>query len=123
MSGTKLLLDTNIALYFLGGDPVLANLLDQREIYISAITEMEMLGYPGITEKESERIRDFLNDCQLVEINAAVREKAIEIRREHNLKLPDAIIAATAFHLNLPLVSADGDFSRIDDLNFVHYTL
>lgn len=123
MSGTKLLVDTNIALYFLGGDPVLANLLDQREIYISAITEMELLGYPGITEKESERIRDFLNDCQLVEINAAVREKAIEIRRVHNLKLPDAIIAATAFHLNLPLVSADGDFSRIGDLNFVHYTL
>ncbi|MBK7940107.1 MAG: type II toxin-antitoxin system VapC family toxin [Lewinellaceae bacterium] len=115
MNGTKLLLDTNIALYFLGGDPVLANLLDQREIYISAITEMEMLGYPGITEAESERIRDFLNDCQLVEINAAVREKAIEIRRVHNLKLPDAIIAATAFHLNLPLVSADGDFSRIGD--------
>lgn len=82
-----------------------------------------MLGYPGITEQEAERIHSFLNDCQLVEINAGVREKAIEIRRQHNLKLPDAIIAATALHLNLPLISADSIFSRIGELNFVHYAL
>ena len=46
MSGTKLLLDTNIVLYYLGGDTVLASLLDQREVFHSLITEMEMLGYP-----------------------------------------------------------------------------
>ncbi|MBV6441371.1 MAG: type II toxin-antitoxin system VapC family toxin [Haliscomenobacteraceae bacterium CHB4] len=123
MNGTKLLVDTNIALYFLGGDPVLSSLLDQREIYVSAITEMELLGYPGITQTEAERIHNFLNDCQLVEINADVRKKAIEIRRLHNLKLPDAIIAATALHLNLPLISADDIFSRIGELNFVFYAL
>ncbi|MFN8300937.1 MAG: type II toxin-antitoxin system VapC family toxin [Saprospiraceae bacterium] len=123
MNGTKLLLDTNIALYLLGGDRVLAAMLDQQEVYISAITEMELLGYPGITPQEQERIKSFLNDCLLIDINADIKEKAIAIRQRHNLKLPDAIIAATALHLNLALLSADGVFSRIDELNFVHYTL
>ncbi|MFN4256523.1 MAG: hypothetical protein ACK4Q5_16090 [Saprospiraceae bacterium] len=53
MSGNKLLLDMNIALYLLGGDEVLATLLDQREVFVSVISEMEMLGYPGISLSET----------------------------------------------------------------------
>lgn len=63
MSGNKLLLDTNIALYLLGGDEVMATLLDQREVFVSVISEMEMLGYPGISLSETYRIKDFLKDC------------------------------------------------------------
>ncbi len=123
MNGTKLLLDTNIALYFLGGDTVLATLLDQREVFLSVITEMEMLGYPGISEQEIEQIKGFLQDCQVIDLSPAIKEKAIELRRTYGLKLPDAIIAATAVDLNLPLISADGIFSRITELDFVYYTL
>lgn len=123
MSGNKLLLDTNIALYLLGGDEVLATLLDQREVFVSVISEMEMLGYPGISLSETYRIKDFLKDCQIVELVPSVKELAIEIRKAHGLKLPDAIIAASALHLNLPLVSADKVFNRIDDLNFVLYEI
>ncbi len=59
MNGTKILLDTNIALYFLGGDTTLAAVIDQKEVYISVISEMEMLGYPNITQIETERIKAF----------------------------------------------------------------
>lgn len=123
MSGNKLLLDTNIALYLLGGDDVLATLLDQREVFVSVISEMEMLGYPSISLGETYRIKDFLKDCQIVELLPAVKELAIEIKKAHNLKLPDAIIAASALHLNLPLISADKVFNRIEDLNFVLYEI
>ncbi len=123
MNGTKLLLDTNIALYFLGGDKILADLLDQREIYLSVITEMEMLGYPSISEAEKKRIKTFMLDCKVIDLNPAIKEHAIELRRQYNLKLPDAIIAATALDLYIPLVSADNIFTRISEINFVYYTL
>lgn len=123
MNGTKLLLDTNIALYFLGGDKILADLLDQREIYLSVITEMEMLGYPSISEVEKKRIKTFMLDCKVIDLNPAIKDLAIELRRQYNLKLPDAIIAATALDLYIPLVSADSVFTRISEINFVYYTL
>lgn len=124
MNGTKLLVDTNIALYFLGGDTVLETLLDQREIFLSIITEMELLAYPNITEAEVAKIKAFIADCQVIEIGQDIKEKAIELRRQYNLKLPDAIIAATAIQHNLPLISADSVFLRLEEvMNFVHYTL
>ena len=122
MNGAKLFLDTNIALYFLGGDTVLATLLDNREISLSVISEMEMLGYPGISEADIQKIKAFIADCQVYDLNAPIKERAIELRRTYNLKLPDAIIASTALELNLPLVSADGIFGRVTELNFVHYS-
>lgn len=121
MSGIKLLIDTNIALYLLGGDQIVASMLEQREIYISSISEMELLGFPGISIQEQESIRNFLSDCILIDMNTDIKERAIDIRQHYNLKLPDAIIAATALHLNLALISADNIFSRIEQLNFVHY--
>ena len=123
MSGTKFLLDTNIALYLLGGDQILAALLDQKEISLSVISEMELLGYPGITSTETARIKGFLSDCQIVDLNIFIKELAIEIRKSYQLKLPDAIIAATALHLNIPLISSDSAFKRLTDMNFVYYEL
>lgn len=41
---------------------------------------------------------------------------AAKLRREHGLKLADAIIAATAIHLDIPLLTADSGFNRLDKL-------
>jgi len=123
MNGGKLLLDTNIALYLLGGDEVLATVLDGKELYLSVISEMELLGYPGITPHETAKIRDFLQEIEVVELTPPVKERTIELRQLYNLKLPDAIIAATAIQQNLPLISSDGVFTRITELHFVHYEL
>ena len=101
----------------------MGTLLDQREVYLSVITEMEMLGYPGITDSEIKQIKQFIVDCQVFDISPTIKERTIELRRKHNLKLPDAIIAATAMEHNLPLISADGIFARIEDINFVHYSM
>ena len=121
MSGSKLLLDTNIALYLLGGDEVLATVLDGKELYLSVISEMELLGYPSITVSESTKIKDFLREIEVIELTLSVKERTIELRQLYNLKLPDAIIAATAMQQNLPLISSDGIFTRITELHFVHY--
>ena len=51
MSGTKLLLDTNIILYYLSGDEKLGPLLEDSNLYISIITEIELMGYSGFKKK------------------------------------------------------------------------
>lgn len=123
MNGTKILLDTNIALYFLGGDATLATVLDQKEVFISVISEMEMLGYPNITQTEISTIKQFFQDCTIIELTITIKEKAIDLKQIYNIKLPDAIIAASAIILNIPLISADTVFRRITDLHFIEYTL
>ena len=60
MSGTRLFLDTNIILYVLDGDETLSKFLDGRQLYISFITELELLGYQGLTKSERKVIKEFV---------------------------------------------------------------
>ncbi len=122
MSGNKLLLDTNIALYLMGGDQTIAAILDEKEIYVSVISEMELLAYPGISNAETLKIKAFLKDCQIIELTNDIKESTINLRKQYGLKLPDAIVAACALHYNIPLITSDKDFQRLNDiLNLVLY--
>ena len=121
MSGNKLFLDTNIILYLLNGDQTLAELLDQKQFYISVITELELLGYKGITEKEQEVIESFVAQCKVITINNAIKKETIRIRKTYNTKLPDSIIIATALYLDLPLITADVEFKKVEELTLIQY--
>jgi predicted nucleic acid-binding protein len=121
MSGSKFLLDTNAVLYILGGDKALAELLDKEQLYISIITEMELLSYKNITVKERQQIKSFLSDFIIINISEAIKERAIEIKKSSHLKLPDSIIAATAMELNIALVTSDRQFKTLTDLNLLYY--
>ena len=90
----KRLLDTNTALYLLGGR--LAEPLPAGEYFISVITEIELLSYPSLEARHERQIQGFLNEVVIVDLNSEVKQVAIKLRRAHRLKLPDAIIAATA---------------------------
>ena len=48
-----------------------------------------------------------LNDCYIFDLDVLIKQKAIEIRQQHKIKLPDAIVAATAIQKGLSLVTAD----------------
>ena len=75
MSGNKLFLDTNIILYLLNGDYTLSELLNEKQLYISVITEFELLGYKGITVEEENVIIDFINQCKVININTSIKRK------------------------------------------------
>jgi len=51
----------------------------------------------------------------MVELDRSIMDQAILLRREFRLKIPDAIIAATALFLNVPLLTADSDFDKLTD--------
>ncbi|HEX9827904.1 MAG TPA: type II toxin-antitoxin system VapC family toxin [Flavobacteriaceae bacterium] len=121
MNGNKLFLDTNIILYLLNGDETLAELLNGRQLYISVITELELLAYKGITTKEEKVIKEFVSQCKTITINSEVKQETIRIRKTYNTKLPDSIIIATALYLDLPLISSDAEFKKVDELTLIHY--
>jgi len=121
MSGDKLFLDTNIILYLLNGDETLATFLNKKQLYISLITELELLGFGGITSSEERTIKDFLSQCKVISINGSVKEETIRIRKTYKTKLPDSIIIATAIYLDLPLITSDADFKKVDELSLIHY--
>ena len=123
MNGEKILLDTNIALYLLGGDATLATILNQKEVFLSIISEMELLAYPTISDVEIQSVKSFIADANILELTQSIKEIAISIKRQYKLKLPDAIIAASAIQANLPLISADTIFRRIPELHFLEYKL
>ena len=121
MSGNKVLIDTNIALYLLKGDKELGTALQNSETFVSFITELELLGFQGISSQEQTHIELFLGECIILDINQGIKSIAIDLRRRYALKLPDTLIAATAIFLSIPLFSADKQFSQIKDLTFVLY--
>ena len=121
MSGNKLFLDTNIILYLLNGDETLAELLNKKQLYISVITELELLAYNNITTKEDKVINEFIAQCKIISINNAVKEETIRIRKTYNTKLPDSIIIATALYLDLPLITSDIEFKKVEELTLILY--
>ena len=46
-----------------------------------------------------------------------IKERTILLRRKYGTKLPDSIVAATAIECELPLVTADKGFKKIEELD------
>lgn len=121
MNGNKIFVDTNIILYLLNGDRTIAELLDGKQIYISFISELELLGYSLNSKKEIKIIREFLDQCIIIDINEEIKNEVISLKHKYNFKLPDSIIIATALFIDLPLITADKDFKKADELNLILY--
>jgi predicted nucleic acid-binding protein len=65
-------------------------------------------------------LEDFIDMTNVLPLSDIVVKKTISLRKSYNIKLPDAIIAATALAYNLTLVTRNmADFQRIDELNCV----
>lgn len=118
MSGSKYLADTNAYIYLLQRHPALANLLDAQWMF-SFITEIELLGKPGITPNEEKLVREMLSFSIKVPYSDGINERAIRLKQQIKLKTPDAIIAGTALSLNIPLITADKGYVRIKALDIV----
>ncbi|MBK9273040.1 MAG: type II toxin-antitoxin system VapC family toxin [Flavobacteriales bacterium] len=114
MRNERIAIDTNILLYILGGDKSLASLLAGKDVVASAMVRMEAMVYHGKDEGHLEHVHAFLRRCEVVEIHRSVQDLAVDLRLRYKLKLPDAIIAATATHLGIPLITADKVFSKLD---------
>jgi predicted nucleic acid-binding protein len=110
----EFVLDTNAALYFLGDR--LKDPLPEGNYVISVITELELLAYPDITREEEAEIRAFLNDVQIEGLTKPIKTNAIDLRRRFRLRLPDAIIAATALSRDAVLLTNDKKILSLEEI-------
>lgn len=122
MNGNNLLLDTNILIYLLTGESSLVDILFENNCYISFITELELLSLYNINH-ENEKIQPLLDDLTIIDINNTIKSNVIEVRKKNKLKLPDSIIAATSKYLNIPLLTADLAFEKLDDVDVIIFNL
>ena len=110
----RYLLDTNAIIYLLGGH--LASPLPNGQCSLSIITEIELLSFPGISIEEEQKIRGLIALFDRIQITDTIRDEVIKMRRKHRLKLPDAIIAASALSHNSILLTNDQAFLSIEGL-------
>jgi len=118
MSGVKYLLDTNFILGMLKSSPAVLQTLTERQLTadqcaFSAITRMELLGFPGITTNEQHLVQQTLDRFRYLAISLEIEDKAISMRRTRQVKLPDALIAATALCHDLELLTLDRDLQSV----------
>jgi predicted nucleic acid-binding protein len=119
------LFDSNIFIYHLNGQlndratQLLGDGISGDGAY-SIISKIELLGFNQSYEQEVQA-RYLLSRLQEIELSSAIAEETIQLRQSRKIKLPDAVIAASALVLNLTLVTRNiGDFNKISGLDLVN---
>ena len=87
---------------------------------VSVITKIELLGFNATNSQEQTVTETFINGALVFELDETVTSQTISLRKLYRIKLPDAIIAATAIAYNLTLLTRNtSDFIKIPDLKCV----
>ena len=119
------LIDTNVvsdyftASFPAGGLKLMDTVFDSVP-NISVITQIELLCWQTDTLNEL-KVKEFISDSVIIEINPDVVSLCVDIRRGKKIKTPDAIIAATVLAYDLTLITNnEKDFSHIKGLKIVN---
>lgn len=110
--------DTNFLLYVHEGNANVIPFLNYN-FGISFISEVELLGFKGTSTVEEFKLKELIADCYNIDWNQKIKEHTINLRKTYNIKLPDAIIAASSITYGIPLVTADKGFNRIKELDLI----
>lgn len=96
--------DTNILILHFSGklSAMLPPLLG-----ISIISEIELFSYPKLTLKDRRELKSIVSSIKSFPLSTNIKEKTIELRREHSIKIPDAVICATAIMQDAVLLTND----------------
>lgn len=111
------LLDTNALIYLADETVSEKAIIDRYErLYISSITHIEFLGYNFQSEKQKMAALMLVRSLEIIHTNDFISQIAIQYRQKRKIKLPDAIILATASHLGAELCTANvDDFKNLDE--------
>ena len=119
MNGTKVVLDTNVIILASKQQLDVEMLLTRYdEFYVSIITYMEVYAYDFEDEMEKSLTDELFANLEMVDISHSIADQSILYRKNKikRIKLPDAIILATAAHLQATLLTDDwGDFKGVDN--------
>jgi predicted nucleic acid-binding protein len=107
--------DTNILIYISKNILKITNLIPPNSsAQISVISYVEALGFSFETEMAEQYMQDICSSCQILPLSDSIIQETIIIRKRNRIKLPDAMIYATALVQNLPLLTNNiADFKSL----------
>ncbi len=118
MSGTKAILDSNAIIFASMGIVDAEKLLSGNDRYFASIlTFIEVYAYDFTDSVEKEIIDEIFGSLEIIELNPEIADQAIIYRKNkiRKIKLPDAVVLATAKIVNADLITDDyDDFQNID---------
>lgn len=114
MANLKYLLDTNIIIYYLAGYEETFSVFDkiskgEIEPHISIINYIECLSFPSIKKTEKKKIENLMSLFYIHWVDEDTAFETIKIRKKYGIKIPDAIIIATAKLAEAVLITRDED--------------
>ena len=115
--------NTNVIILAIGGSKQARQMLEGKTIFLSVITEIELMSIPFKSVTDEILMRDFISNCFVIDLDFRVKNLTIELRKQFRVKTPDAIIAATALVNKLPFHTADRGFTKIKELNLCLFKL
>jgi predicted nucleic acid-binding protein len=113
MAAKVLLVDTNVLIHHWDGDGRTTTLLQDALIHLSFVSEIEILGFHGYTAHERAKVIADMATIQIIDLDAGIKSVAIDLCARKRMKVADAIIAATAIRLGIPIVSEDKHFRKL----------
>lgn len=124
--GERYLIDTNVVIEFLNNSlPMtsavwLQEMIDNNEHALSIINRIELLSY-SMDVDALDVLSDFIDASTVFTLSEAVTLQTIGLRQSRKIKLPDAIIAATALVHDLALITRNvNDFKNINGLTVLN---
>ena len=117
MSGNRLLLDSNIVIYLSKRILIASDLAQPGDVlYVSLVTYMEVVGYKFTDAAEESFTNALFDSLQHLPVTQAVADRVVAYRKLRKIKLPDAIILATAREYDCRLITRNiNDFLELDD--------
>jgi len=123
--GQGYFLDSNVIIGYLAGKipssgmEIISEIVSNRP-NISVISQIEVLRFNNTPENEAV-LEEFINMSKVYPLNSNVVERTIKLCKQTKIKLPDAIIAATALIEDFTLVTRNiNDFNKIPDLTLLN---
>ncbi len=123
--GKEYLIDSNAVIdYLMGRLPVAGMEFMNRVVNdipkVSVITKIEVLGFETISQ-EYVILQQFFNDSVIYQLSEEIVEQTINLRKNHKIKLPDAIIAATALTFEFELITRNtSDFNGLPRISCIN---
>ena len=121
--GQGYLIDTNTTIDYLSDKlpAKSAEFIGKIDSQLSVISRMELLAWPNATEEQLKVLEAFVGSSNIFSLSEPVIIESIRIRKTYRIKLPDAIIAATALVFDLTLITLNTvDFKNISGLKLIN---
>ncbi len=123
----RCLLDTNVLIDAFAGQADAARLLQSLRsqnaewIGYSSITRLEILGFGGLEPADENGLKELLAEFEEAQVTSFVIERAIALRKATRIKVPDALIAATALVHRAQLITRNvNDFANVSEITIIN---